>query len=120
VAERGEFELPVPISEQSDYKKMSRFAAPRRIIGAHEAQQGVAIARRAVPKLSTGTGSSNSILSAIESFSVCNSARDNRNTRLRGRFRTAGGSGERSEPGIPPICGLFSPQQPLSPDLVQP
>ena len=33
MAERGEFELPVPISEQSDYKKMSGFAAPRRIIG---------------------------------------------------------------------------------------
>jgi hypothetical protein len=31
--ERGEFELPVPISEQSDYKKMAGFAAPRRIVG---------------------------------------------------------------------------------------
>jgi hypothetical protein len=28
VAERGEFELPVPISEQSDYKKMAGFAVP--------------------------------------------------------------------------------------------
>jgi hypothetical protein len=35
----------------------------------------------------TGTGSSNSFPSANESFSVHNSARDNRNTRLRGRFR---------------------------------
>jgi len=33
VAERGEFELPVPISEQSDYKKMEGFAVPRRIVG---------------------------------------------------------------------------------------
>jgi hypothetical protein len=33
VAERGEFELPVPISEQSDYKKMAGFAVPRRIVG---------------------------------------------------------------------------------------
>jgi hypothetical protein len=28
-----DFELPVPISEQSDYSKMSGFAAPRRIVG---------------------------------------------------------------------------------------
>src|SRR5262249_43069614 len=47
--------------------------------------------------LETGTGSSNSLRSANESFSVCNSARDDRNTRLRGRFRTARGSGERLE-----------------------
>jgi hypothetical protein len=33
LAERGEFELPVPISEQVDYKKMAGFAAPGRIIG---------------------------------------------------------------------------------------
>src|ERR1700730_16495543 len=33
VAERGEFELPVPISEQSDYKKMAGFAVPRGIVG---------------------------------------------------------------------------------------
>src|SRR5713101_6512444 len=33
LAERGEFELPVPICEQSDYNKMSGFAAPRRIVG---------------------------------------------------------------------------------------
>jgi hypothetical protein len=32
-AERGEFELPVPISEQTDYKKMAGFAAPGRIVG---------------------------------------------------------------------------------------
>ena len=46
-------------------------------------------------------------LSAIESFSICNSARDDRNTRLRGRFRIACGSGERSEPRIQPICDSF-------------
>jgi hypothetical protein len=28
LAKRSEIELPVPISEQSDYKKMSAFAAP--------------------------------------------------------------------------------------------
>jgi hypothetical protein len=31
LAERGEFELPVPLSEQSDYNRMSGFTAPRRI-----------------------------------------------------------------------------------------
>jgi hypothetical protein len=37
--------------------------------------------------LETGIGSSNLLRSASESFSICNSARDDRNTRLRGRFR---------------------------------
>ena len=32
LAERGELE-PVPISEQSFYKKMAEFAVPRRIVG---------------------------------------------------------------------------------------
>ena len=58
-----------------------------------------------------GTGSSNSPRSAKESFSICNSARDDPNTRLRGRFRIACGSGERSEPRIQPICGSFYPQK---------
>jgi len=51
----------------------------------------------------TGTEGLNPSLSAIESFSICNSARDDPNTRLRGRFRIACGSGERSEPRIQPI-----------------
>ena len=33
MAERGEFELSVPISAQSDYKKLAGFAAPTRIVG---------------------------------------------------------------------------------------
>jgi hypothetical protein len=33
VAERGEFELPLPISEQPDDNMMSGSAAPRRIAG---------------------------------------------------------------------------------------
>jgi hypothetical protein len=33
LAERGELELPVPIFEQSFYKKMAEFAVPRRIVG---------------------------------------------------------------------------------------
>src|SRR5258707_15677544 len=33
LAERGEFELSVPISAQSDYKKLAGFAAPTRIVG---------------------------------------------------------------------------------------
>ena len=61
-----------------------------------------------------GTGGSNPPRSAIESFSICNSARDDRNTRLRGRFRIACGSGERSEPRIRPFCGSFYPQKPDS------
>jgi hypothetical protein len=40
MAERGEFELPVPISEQSDYRMMSGFAAPRRIIGIARGSKG--------------------------------------------------------------------------------
>jgi hypothetical protein len=52
--------------------------------------------------------------SAIESFSVCDSARDGRNTRLRGGFRTACGRGERSEPRIRLICGSFYPRKPDS------
>ncbi len=47
------------------------------------------------PHSTSGTESSNLSRSAIESFSVCDSATDDRNPRLRGRFRTAGGSGER-------------------------
>ena len=47
--------------------------------------------------LVSGTESSNSLRSAIESFSVYNSAKDDRNMRLRGQFRTARGSGERSK-----------------------
>jgi hypothetical protein len=47
--------------------------------------------------LVSGTEGSNPFLSAIESFSVCNSAKDDRNTRLHGQFRTARGSGERSK-----------------------
>jgi hypothetical protein len=47
--------------------------------------------------LETGTGSSNSLRSAIESFSVYDSARHDRNTHPHGRFRIACGSGERSE-----------------------
>jgi hypothetical protein len=58
-----------------------------------------------------GTRSSNSPRSAIESFSVYDSARDDRNTRLRGRFRIACGSGECSEARIQLICGSSYPQQ---------
>jgi hypothetical protein len=58
----------------------------------------------------TATPVSNSFRSAIESFSVCNSARDDRNTGVGGRFRIASGSGERAEPRIQPICGLLYPQ----------
>jgi hypothetical protein len=52
-----------------------------------------------------GASGSDPAWTAIEFFSVYNSARDDRNTRLRGRFRAARGIGERSEPGIRPICG---------------
>jgi hypothetical protein len=46
MAERGEFELPVPISEQADYRKMSGFAARRRIVGmARGSNAGSTIAR---------------------------------------------------------------------------
>jgi hypothetical protein len=55
--------------------------------------------------LESGTGSSNSLRSAIESFSVYDSAKDDRNMRLRGQFRMACGRGECSEPGIRTICG---------------
>jgi hypothetical protein len=41
----------------------------------------------------TGTGSSNSVRSANESFSGYDSARDDRNKRLCGRFRIARGTG---------------------------
>ena len=50
-------------------------------------------------------------LSAIESFSVCNSTTYDRNTGLGGRFRAACGSGERSESRTPPILGSFYPQE---------
>ena len=53
-------------------------------------------------QLASGTESSNPLRSAIESFSIWNSARDDRNTRLRGRLRIACGSGERSAPRIRP------------------
>jgi len=38
VAERGEIELPVPISEQSDYKKMAGSRRPDALSGSPEAQ----------------------------------------------------------------------------------
>ena len=50
-----------------------------------------------------GSGGSNPPLSANESFSVCDSATDDRNTRLCGLFRTARGSGERDQPDKSPI-----------------
>jgi hypothetical protein len=58
-----------------------------------------------------GLDGSNPPLSANESFSVYNSAKDDRNMRLRGQFRTARGSGERSEPRIRPVCGSFYPRK---------
>jgi hypothetical protein len=58
-----------------------------------------------------GLEGSNPPFSAIESFSVYDSARNDRNTRLRGRFRIACGTGERSKPRFRPICGSFYPQQ---------
>ena len=42
-----------------------------------------------------GRYGSNPALSAIESFSVCNPATDDRNTRVCGGFAHAGGGGER-------------------------
>ena len=39
-------------------------------------------------------GSNETVSSANESFSVCNVAKDDRNPRVRGRFRTASGSGD--------------------------
>ena len=54
---------------------------------------------------SSGTEGSNLSRSAMESFSVRNSATDDRNTRHCGRFRRARGSGERPQPRIPQFCG---------------
>jgi hypothetical protein len=59
----------------------------------------------------TEAGSQQTVSSAIESFSVCNSTRDDRNQRVRGRFRAACGSGERSKPRTRPICDSFYPQK---------
>lgn len=47
--------------------------------------------------------------SANEFFSVGNSERDHRNTRLRGRFRAARGRGEGLERWFFPICCSFYP-----------
>ena len=58
---------------------------------------------------SRGSGGSNPPLSANESFSVCDSAKDDRNMRLRGQFHTARGSGERPERWFFLICGSFYP-----------
>jgi hypothetical protein len=61
--------------------------------------------------LTTETGSHLTAPSAIESFSVCNSTTNDRNTGLGGRFRAACGSGERSESRTRPILGSFYPQE---------
>ena len=94
--------------ERADAKpnpRANKFSPPRMLfVGPNSApNSGRISAHRSLG----GTGGSNPPRSAIESFSVCNSATDDRNTRLRGRFRIAGGSGERSEPRIQSICGSF-------------
>jgi hypothetical protein len=81
----------------------------RRRATAHVDSLGVA---KLVSKLSKrGTEGSNPPHSAIESFSVYDSAKDDRNMRLRGQLRMACGTGERSEPRIPTICGPSYPQR---------